>query len=183
MASTLRTPTVYQAIRNASPVGQINRFVLPSSLRRHVERLAAFPRGLLPIGDVICRFNPAFGQGMSVAAQEAVVLAQVLESRAGDPDPLDGLATRFFAGIQDVLISPWSAAESDLVYPKTRGTRPPDFERRLQYGAALSRLAADDPALHKEWTEVAHLIKPAAVLRTPELVGRVTESMRRQDLA
>jgi hypothetical protein len=32
------------------------------------------PDRLLPLGDVICRFNPAFGQGMSVAAQEVGAL-------------------------------------------------------------------------------------------------------------
>ena len=120
-AKELRTPTVYNAIRNAKRLGEITRFVLPASVRRHFERLQQFPRGLITVGDSICRFNPVFGQGMSVAAQEAVVLGRLLASRAERPDPLDGLAPAFFAEIQDLLGAPWATAVTDFVYPKTRG--------------------------------------------------------------
>jgi hypothetical protein len=47
---------------------------------------------MIPLGDSVCRFNPIFGQGMSVAAQEAVVLNRLLDSRCDQAAPLDGLA-------------------------------------------------------------------------------------------
>ena len=78
-AGSLRTQTAYDAIRNARRVREIARFNLPCSVRRHFEQLDSFPRWLIPIGDSVCRFNPVFGQGMSVAAQEAVVLGQLME--------------------------------------------------------------------------------------------------------
>ena len=132
-AKSLRTPTVYNAIKSTTPVGKIHRFAFPSSIRRHFERLQRFPGGLIPIGDAICRFNPAFGQGMSVAAQEAGALKQLLDAQARSADPLDGLARAFFAAIQDVLAAPWSVAEADFAYPETQGECPADFQQRLQY--------------------------------------------------
>jgi len=176
-AKELRTPTVYNAIRNAKRLGEITRFVLPASVRRHFERLQQFPRGLITVGDSICRFNPVFGQGMSVAAQEAVVLGRLLASRAERPDPLDGLAPAFFAEIQDLLGAPWATAVTDFVYPKTRGDCPPDFQNRLQYGIALTRLAAEDPSVQKTVTEVNHLLRPQSALRDPVLADRVKAVM------
>ena len=58
-AQQLRTPTIYNAIRRAERLGEIARFGLPASVRRHFERIEAFRRGLLPIGDAMCRFNNA----------------------------------------------------------------------------------------------------------------------------
>jgi hypothetical protein len=50
----------------------------------------------LPIGDAICRFNPVYGQGMSVAAQEACPH----RDWGRDSNPIAGLAPAFFAEVQ-----------------------------------------------------------------------------------
>ena len=176
-AKTLRTATIYDAIKGARPVGPIVRYMLPCSTRRHFEKLQRFPRGLLPVGDAICRFNPSFAQGMSVAAQEAVILDRLLSAKAEGFHPLDGLASAFFAEIQAVLEAPWGIATSDFIYPKTRGQRPADFERRLQFNVALVRLGAEDASIHKLMTEVSHLLKPQSALRTPEIAERVARLM------
>jgi 2-polyprenyl-6-methoxyphenol hydroxylase-like FAD-dependent oxidoreductase len=175
-ASALRTPTIYNAISHARRLDGIARYGFPESVRRHFERLDVFPRGLLPIGDAICRFNPVYGQGMSVAALEACLLRRLLE-RLGDGDPIAGLAPAFFAEVQALIETPWSVAILDFVFPDTRGQRPADFETTLRFGIALTRLAAEDPAVHKLTAEVQNLLKPRSVYRDPKLVERVLAKM------
>ena len=175
-ASALRTPTIYNAISRARRLDGVARYGFPESVRRHFERLDVFPRGLLPIGDAICRFNPVYGQGMSVAALEACLLRSLLE-RPGDGDPIAGLAPAFFAEVQALIETPWSVAILDFVFPGTRGQRPADFETTLRFGIALTRLAAEDPAVHKLTAEVQNLLKPRSVYRDPKLVERVLAKM------
>jgi 2-polyprenyl-6-methoxyphenol hydroxylase-like FAD-dependent oxidoreductase len=172
-AGTLRTPTIYNAISHAKRLDGVARYGFPESVRRHFERLHVFPRGLLPIGDAICRFNPVYGQGMSVAALEACLLQRLLERLAGDSNPIAGLASAFFAEVQTLIETPWSVAILDFAFPDTRGQRPVDFETTLKFGIALTRLAAEDPAVHKLTVEVQHLLKPRSVYRDPVLVQRV----------
>jgi 2-polyprenyl-6-methoxyphenol hydroxylase-like FAD-dependent oxidoreductase len=176
-AKSLRMPTIYNAIRSAKRVDHIARFGMPSSVRRAFDKLDRFPRGLVPLGDSVCRFPPTQGQGMSVAAQEANVLASVLESRRRLGDPLGGLAESFFAEIQPLLETPWAVAMADLVYPQTRGERPPDFKEKLQYTRALTRLAAEDAEADKILAEVRSLLKPQSALREPEFASRVMSMM------
>jgi hypothetical protein len=114
---------------------------------------------------------------MSVAAQEAHVLASLLDSRRGRADPLGGLAEAFFGKIQPLLEAPWAVAMNDLVYPQTRGERPPDLETRMQYARALMRLAAEDVETDRLVFEVRSLLKPHSALREPELASRVMSMM------
>jgi hypothetical protein len=154
------------------------RYGFPESVRRHFERLETFPRGLLPIADAICRFNPINGQGMSVAAQEACLLRTVLERQAEERDPIAGLASAFFAEVPALLDTPWSVATMDFINPNTRGQRPADFETRIRFGTALTRLAAEDPAVDKLTAEVQNLLKPRSVYRDdPALMKRVLAIM------
>jgi 2-polyprenyl-6-methoxyphenol hydroxylase-like FAD-dependent oxidoreductase len=176
-ARTLRTPTIYNAIRHAARMVDVARYSFPESVRRYFERVDGFPRGLLPIADAICRFNPVYGQGMSVAAQEACLLQALLERLAADRDPLAGLASAFFAEVPALIDTPWAVANLDFVFPDTRGQRPADFDTTLRFGMALNRLAAEDPAVHKLTVEVQHLLKPLSVYREPKLVERVLAGM------
>jgi len=177
-AEGLRTPTVYNAIKHAKRIGDIARFRFPESKYRHYERLDNFPRGVLPLGDAICRFNPIHGQGMSVAAQEAQALGRLLTAQARETDPLSGLAAAFFAEVSTLIDTPWAAAAiPDFVHPDTRGERPANFEQTLRFGLALGKLAARDPAVHKLTAEVQHLLKPRSVYQDPELVQRVLAVM------
>ena len=114
---------------------------------------------------------------MSVAAQESCVLASLLDSRRERDDPLDGLAEAFFSEIQPLLETPWAVAMADLVYPQTGGERPTDFEERLQYTRALTRLAAEDYETDKIVSEVRALLRPWSALREPELASRVMSMM------
>jgi 2-polyprenyl-6-methoxyphenol hydroxylase-like FAD-dependent oxidoreductase len=173
-AQRLRTPTIYEAIDGAERLGEIARFGFPASVRRHFGQLEGFPRGFLPFGDALCRFNPVYGQGMSVAAQEASLLHALLQGRAEETDPLAGLASAFFAEADTVIETPWAqAVVPDLAHPKAQGQRPEDLEERLKFGDALNRLAAQDAAVHKLFMEVLHLLKPPSALREPGLVERV----------
>ena len=111
---------------------------------------------------------------MSVAAQEARLLCEVLHRQAEETDPLDGLAPAFFAEAEALIETPWAlAAIPDYAVPETEGQRPDDLEQTLEFGAGLAQLAATDPAVHKLWTEVLHLLEPQSVLREPEIVERV----------
>lgn len=178
-ARQLRTPTIHDAIKDAKRLSDVARFGFPASVWRHFDRLDALPRGLLPLGDAICRFNPIYGQGMSVAAQEACLLRRLLAERAdAGGDPLAGLAPAFLAGAAALIETPWAmAAIPDLIYPQTRGQRPPGFEDMVRFGRAFTRLAARDPAVNELMLQVRNLLKPYSAYRDPELVRRVAAVM------
>ncbi|MBR0776090.1 FAD-dependent monooxygenase [Bradyrhizobium diazoefficiens] len=176
-AQSLRTLTIYNAIKHAKRLDGVARYGFTESVRRHFERLDGFPRGLLPIGDAICRFNPVYGQGMSVAALEARMLQALLKRPTGNDDPIAGLAPAFFAEVPALIETPWSVATLDFAFPNTRGQRPADFEMTRNFSIALNRLAAEDPAVHKLTVEVQHLLKPRSVYRDPALVERVLAKM------
>ena len=174
----MRTSTIYNAIKHAKRLGDIARFRFNESVLRHYQRLENFPRGLLPIGDAICRFNPIHGQGMSVATLEALALGRLLALRARERDPLAGLAPEYFAEVSRLVETPWMlAAIPDFVHPDTRGERPADFEQTLKFGIALGKLAARDPAVHRLTSEVQHLLKPRSVYQDPDLMQRVLAVM------
>lgn len=175
---TLRTPTIYDAVRSADPVGDVKRHAFKESVWNHFETLDAMPSGVLPIGDAICRFNPIHGQGMTVAAQEARLLRDCLSACVSSPDPLAALQQRFLRGVGALIQGPWTmSAINDFVFPRTRGVRPAGFDEACRFGAALERLAVRNPDVQKLLMEVTHLSKPSTAYRDPEIVRLVQAEM------
>lgn len=174
----LRTPTAHQVMRIATELSEPAHFLFRASEWRHYEQLTRFPQGLLPIGDAICIFNPVYGQGMGVCAQEARLLQDLLARTASTPQTLPRLAFEFFAGARALIDTPWnSAAVPDFAHPQTRGERPPDLARQLEFAGAVLRLGAEDPEVHRLMLEVAHLITPRSAYREPGLLARIGQQL------
>jgi 2-polyprenyl-6-methoxyphenol hydroxylase-like FAD-dependent oxidoreductase len=175
-ARTLPTLSVYNAIKNANPLTAISPFSFAESRWRHFAQVPDFPNGLLPIGDAICRFNPVYGQGMTVALQEANVLFDLL--RTSDGKSLATLAPTFLAKAETLIAEPWAmSAIPDFIYPETTGERPADLEDRLNFQRALGRLAARDAEVYELLTEIRHVLKPLTLLDDPSIVRRVKEEI------
>jgi 2-polyprenyl-6-methoxyphenol hydroxylase-like FAD-dependent oxidoreductase len=170
----LRTPTIRNAVKNAEPLGEIARYGITASEWRHFERLERLPCGVLPVADAICRYNPVYGQGMSVAALEACILRRLLGTRAVQDEGLAALAPAFFTEVEPLIETAWEAAAiPDLVLSETTGQRPADFEDRLGFRLALIRLAVKEPVTHRLMVEVQHLLKLQHAFRDPELLRRI----------
>jgi 2-polyprenyl-6-methoxyphenol hydroxylase-like FAD-dependent oxidoreductase len=172
--SRLITPTIHNALRHVEPPDSIRHYHFPASLWRHFERLPRMPRGVLPIADALCRFNPIYGQGMSAAAKQARLLRDVLERAAAEPDPLVAAQAGFMAEVATVLQAPWSMSTSaDLAFPGTRGERPEKFEEGQQFEAALFRAVVADPVVHRAAMDVMQLLQPFDRLQEPDMLRRI----------
>ena len=149
-----------------------------ASVWRRFDRGTPPPRGLIPFADSIARFNPVYGQGMSVAAQEGVLLASLLAERSDRADPLADLSADFLVQSAPLIAAPWDmSAIPDFIYPATRGERPANLDQIFAYGGAFGRLAARDFEVNKLDGEVRALLKPPSALVEPALVARVLEIM------
>jgi len=176
-ARELRTPTIHNAIKHGRFLTEITPYSFNESRWRHFAEVSDFPRGLLPIGDAICRFNPVHGQGMSVAAQQAGLLFDLLGRF--DNDLLSTLAAEFLTQAEKLIGEPWAmSAIPDFIYPETTGVRPQDLPERLNFQKGLGRLAARDSAVFELLIEVRNLLKPLTVLDDPSIVSRVEKEVR-----
>ncbi|MCO5993606.1 NAD(P)/FAD-dependent oxidoreductase [Actinoallomurus rhizosphaericola] len=113
-AKGLRSPVLYDAIRDAEPLTPIVAYRRTANHRRHYERLPSWPRGFVVTGDAACAFNPIYGQGMSVAAVAALALDRCLR------DPRPGFERRFQRGAARSAAGAWLVATGeDLRYRET----------------------------------------------------------------
>jgi 2-polyprenyl-6-methoxyphenol hydroxylase-like FAD-dependent oxidoreductase len=171
---SLATPTLYNALCYATPPSGIRHYRFPASTWKHFERLPRLPRGVLPVADALCRFNPIHGQGMSSAAQQAQLLQDVLGRAATEPDPIPAAQAVFMGEVASVLETPWSMSTSaDLAFPGTRGERPDNFEEAQQFEAALFRAVVADPLVHRAMMEVGQLLQPRSLLQEPAIMRRI----------
>ena len=167
-ARSLRFPDIYQAVRDAEPLDDPVAFRFPASVRHRYEKLDRFPDGLLVMGDAVASFNPIYGQGMSVAALEALALRRHLE-RGTAPRP-----RRWFRELARVVDVPWDiAAGGDLVFPGVQGRRTAKVRLISAYIARLHAAAAHDADLAGAFLRVAGLVAPPGSLLRPGVAARV----------
>jgi 2-polyprenyl-6-methoxyphenol hydroxylase-like FAD-dependent oxidoreductase len=172
-------PSVLSALQHAEPLGEVNRYRTPSSRWRRYDKMRRFPAGLLVFGDAICSFNPIYGQGMTVAALQAMVLNRCLSSSPGS------LAPRYFRAAAKPIGVAWQlAVGGDLNLPEVEGPRPLSVRLTNRYVDRVQAAAEIDTVVAGKFLRVAGFAKPPASLMYPSVMLRVAAtSWRRRRLS
>ncbi|MFZ1179343.1 MAG: 2-polyprenyl-6-methoxyphenol hydroxylase-like oxidoreductase [Mycobacterium sp.] len=163
------------AVRAAEPIGEPTRHRQPSSQWRRYDKMRRFPDGLLVTGDAICSFNPIYGQGMTVAALEALALRDCLSCGTRD------LARRFFRAAAVPIRQAWElSANPDLSLPEIDGT--PTLLTWLlnAYVDRVLTAAEYDTAAVNQFFRVTALIDPATRLLRPGIMWRAARANHRR---
>lgn len=172
-ARSLPVPDVYEAIRDAEPLDDPVSFRFPASRRRRYERLSRLPEGLLVIGDAMCSFNPVYGQGMTVAGLQALILRRHLQ------DGIEPRPRRFFRDTSRAIDAPWEVAVGgDLAYPDVVGRRTLKARVGNAYLVRLQAAAAHDADVAEAFLRVAGLADPPQALLRPGIARRVLRGGR-----
>jgi 2-polyprenyl-6-methoxyphenol hydroxylase-like FAD-dependent oxidoreductase len=167
-AKTLPASYIYDVVSQAEPIGEAQSARFPANVRNRYEAMSRFPEGYLVLGDAICSFNPIYGQGMSVAALEAVELDKALRASSTK------LAQRFFAQAARVVDTAWStAAGNDLRMPGVTGPRTLVSHFLNWYVSELHVSAQADTGLAMAIQNVTNLLAPPQSLLRPRLATRV----------
>ncbi|MBO0830991.1 MAG: FAD-binding monooxygenase [Actinobacteria bacterium] len=167
-AQSLALPDIYNAIIDADPLDEEPAsFRFPLSVRRRYERLRRFPDRLLVTGDAVCSFNPVYGQGMTVAALDALALRSELE-RGGVPLP-----RRFFADVARRVDVPWTiGVGGDLAFPGVEGRRTLKNRLMNRYIAHLHAASATDARVAAAFMRVVALVDRPPQLLHPRVSVR-----------
>ena len=141
----------------------------PSSIRRHYDKMRDFPKGLLVCADALSSFNPTFGQGITVAAKQALVLRDLC-TRV----PLAELGKVFLRRTASIVDVAWNASVGrTFLYPGVIGR--PTLQMRIA-NAYLPRVVArahEDVEVATALLKVMHFLAPPTSLFAPWILWRV----------
>lgn len=167
-------PHILAALRSARPLSDVAVFRYTGAVWRRYDRMPRFPAGLLVVGDALCSLNPIHGQGMTMAALEAVALQEHLLSPAATPQ-------QFFKAAAKHIGPTWAMNQAnDQESPRLRGRRSLSGRLRSWTMNQTLKAAENDIVLTERLLRVANLVDPPSRLRDPALLRRaILGNMRR----
>jgi 2-polyprenyl-6-methoxyphenol hydroxylase-like FAD-dependent oxidoreductase len=169
-ARMLASPELYDVIRTREPLTPIRGFRIPETRWRRFDKAERWPAGLVVVGDAVAAYNPIYGQGMSVAAIEAVALRKTAAERR------PGWERAFQREVGKIAAFPWSTGSGeDLRWPGcTLNGKPAGLAQRLQYHYMdrLLRAATRDETVSRVFAETINLMHGPMALMSPGIVLR-----------
>lgn len=169
----LPDPVLADLVSRLEPVDEVIVHRQTANRRTRYGHGRAWPGGLLVVGDALCAFNPVYGQGITVAALQGVVLRDVLRSRRARPGDS--------RHVQRLLRAPAALAWQTSTGEDRRIlglTGPADRVLRAWVGRVIGLSLAGDPVCARAMNDVYHLMRPPSSLLGPGVVAAVVRGWR-----
>lgn len=168
----LRDPALSELTAALEPVGDVAVHRQTANVRRRWDRVPDWPGGLLVVGDALCALNPVYGQGVTVAAQQAEIVARALRP----PASVNRALQRRLVQVTD---APWSiATTNDVRLPSCRQSASTAQRWSNRWAGQVGRLAAagNVRATHTI-AAINHLMASPLALFHPALVAAVVRGI------
>lgn len=164
----LADPAVAEVAALGRPVGEVHVHRQTANRRYAYERLRHWPPGLLVMGDALCAFNPVYGQGITVAACQAVELRTGLANTTGRVT-----ARRLQRRFARLAALPWAIATGqDLRLPTSEGRQSLGQSLFGAWAGEVGRLAVHgDARASSALARVYHLMASPRAMLHPALVA------------
>ncbi len=167
----LRDPALADLAARSTPVGDVLIYRRTGNRRRRYETCRTWPAGLLAVGDSLVSLNPVFGQGIAVAAIQALVLRDGLSHGRLTVKGTRSLQRR----LARKAVLPWAiAVGQDLRYPTTDGDQNRAQKLTSDWVRELRRLASSgNDRAHLTVVGLFNMVVSPAALLHPALVAGV----------
>ncbi|MFF9819280.1 NAD(P)/FAD-dependent oxidoreductase [Streptomyces sp. NPDC014006] len=162
-------PIIGQLLQNAEPVNDVITTRSTANRRRYFEKMKHWPDGFIVMGDAIAAYNPVYGHGLTVAAQGAIAVRDVLRSKditaPGTTRQLQRAAARPVAAAWDLAVG------QDAFYPGAAQTPPTPVERFLaRFVDKAVETGARNPRAMGALLDVMSMEKPATRLFSKDML-------------
>ena len=170
---SLPVPDLHAALQDAEPLSAPVRYAYPQQVWQRFDQVKHFPAGLLPLGDVVCSVDPVFGQGMTLACQQALALDRLLAVRRGSA-AAEPLHRAYFRACKAVIEVPWLITQAEaLRFAATPGHRSLKIRLLQAYTGQVFALSAQHVGVYRAFLDVMHLTAGPSALLRPAVLGRV----------
>ncbi|WDF37809.1 FAD-dependent oxidoreductase [Streptomyces sp. T12] len=165
----LRHPVIAELLAHAEPLTDVAYTRTTANRRHYYERMPVWPENFAVLGDALCALNPIYGHGMSVAAQGAVALRDVIRRQGWGSA---GLSRRIQQAVARPASAAWDLALGmDVFYPGATENGPTLRDRLLAaYVGRLLHTATGNGRIARRVTDVTSLERGAEVLLAPSVL-------------
>ncbi|ANZ38323.1 hypothetical protein BBK82_21890 [Lentzea guizhouensis] len=163
---SLRVP-ISAMLADAEPLTPVYLFARTASRRNAFEATANWPGGLVAVGDAVCAFNPVYGQGITVAAMEALLFRRHRDFSAKG-------CRRFQREVARTSSGTWAmSSNADRGWAEAkRGGLLAWYLKKWQAGIV------HDPDLFRRFVRVVHMVASPASLLNPVVFRRLAKYSR-----
>lgn len=171
LAKKLPKLDLYEELQDATDFSPTSIYRVPSIVWRKIHKVKALPTGLLLMGDTVCRIDPFFGQGMSIAVLEALALRKLLQQ--GDR-PQQEIIKAFHKQEAKIIAPIWNMVlTEDFRYPATTGKKPAGLPFLQWYAKQIFLLSAQNRRVYDSFIKVMNLVRPMTILMQPGIIKAV----------